>query len=341
MKRTETRLPEALAFALLLLGVSPAFAAEFDHDSTGYPLVGLHRSVTCESCHVGGIFEGTETRCESCHGGGSSLAPGKPLSHIPSSNRCEDCHRALGWEDAVFDHFGIETACVRCHDGVISRGKGPFHVATSNRCEDCHTTVAWEDARFDHTGITANCSSCHDGGTAAGKPPTHLPTSASCELCHTTLAWSPATFDHSTVTGGCRGCHDGVTSTGKDGGHFVTNRECNVCHDVADWAPLIFRHLSAAYPGDHRRRVDCSDCHQGNSEMVPWRFPAYQPDCAGCHASDFKSGPHKKYENPDHRYSVGELRDCTGACHVYTNSSLTTIKKHRSGHHRVTDRGWD
>jgi len=63
---------------------------------------------------------------------------------------------------------------------------------------------------------------------------------------------------------------------------------------------------------------------------------AYQPACAGCHAGDFKPGAHKKYENPDTPYTVSELRDCTGACHVYTDSSLTTIKDSRPGpEHRV------
>ena len=152
-----------------------------------------------------------------------------------------------------------------------------------------------------------------------------------------TLAWSPATFDHSTVTGGCGGCHDGATAGGKSSGHFVTNRECNVCHGVDAWTPLIFRHLSASYPGDHRRSLACSDCHQGNSEAVVWQQPSYQPDCAACHASDYRSGPHKKHENPERSYTVSELRDCTGACHVYTDSSMTNIKENRPGpEHRIS-----
>jgi hypothetical protein len=81
----------------------------------------------------------------------------------------------------------------------------------------------------------------------------------------------------------------------------------------------------------------CRDCHLANSESSAWQFPAYQPDCAACHANDYKSDPHKKHENPDVRYNVGELRDCSGSCHIYTDSSLGRIKKARSGEHRVSD----
>ena len=44
------------------------------------------------------------------------------------------------------------------------------------------------------------------------------------------------------------------------------------------------------------------------------------------------------YENPDHSYIVSELCDCPDACHVYTDSTLTTYKSRRSGpEHRVTN----
>ena len=69
--------------------------------------------------------------------------------------------------------------------------------------------------------------------------------------------------------------------------------------------------------------------------MVTWSSPAYQPDCAGCHARDFKPGPHKKVDSPRILYTVSELRDCTGACHRYRDSSFQEIEKRRSGEHRV------
>ena len=75
-------------------------------------------------------------------------------------------------------------------------------------------------------------------------------------------------------------------------------------------------------------------------ESAAWSSPAYRPDCAGCHAGDFRPGPHKKTESPDTFYTVGELRDCTGACHVYDAGGA--IKDRRPGpEHRLTDGGFD
>lgn len=65
--------------------------------------------------------------------------------------------------------------------------------------------------------------------------------------------------------------------------------------------------------------------------------PAFQPDCAGCHERDYKDGPHKKYG--DVKYRVDELKDCSGACHEYTDATLTVIKERENGpEHRPSDR---
>jgi hypothetical protein len=37
------------------------------------------------------------------------------------------------------------------------------------------------------------------------------------------------------------------------------------------------------------------------------------------------------------KYTVSELKNCSGACHVYTDATLKTISKTRNGpQHRVT-----
>jgi predicted CXXCH cytochrome family protein len=231
-------------------------------------------------------------------------------------------------------------SCVSCHDNVTATGKHPTHITSTDTCDDCHTTVAWLPATFDHSNITGNCISCHDGTTATGKSPTHIQTTDICEDCHSSIAWAPViVVDHDQVLGSCASCHNGVTATGKNPGHFVTAQECNACHNTNVWMPSDFQHSTLPYePLDHSGNLLCTTCHQANTETVVWQFPAYQPDCAGCHAGDFKPGPHKKHENPDVEYSVSELRDCSGACHVYTDGTLTTIKDNRPGpEHRISD----
>ncbi|NQZ11164.1 MAG: hypothetical protein HRT35_28765, partial [Algicola sp.] len=97
---------------------------------------------------------------------------------------------------------------------------------------------------------------------------------------------------------------------------------------------------TGSYPGDHRENLECKDCHTTNSEVIPWRFP-YAPSCAGCHANEYEADEHKKTKNPRIYYTVSELSDCSGACHEYTDSTFTTIKKTRYGEHKVSDGDFD
>jgi len=295
----------------------------------------------CNNCHTtqswGSVVRvdhnSVSGSCSSCHN--SIQAKGKGARHIQSSSQCDSCHTTARWTSARFDHSRVTGTCSSCHNGTTATGKGATHLQSSNTCDDCHVTTSWTNVRFDHAGVTGTCSSCHNGTTATGKNATHIQTSGQCDGCHNNLAWSPVNFDHALVTGSCSNCHNGTTATGKPVNHFITNVQCDECHNTNNWTAINFRHTSAAYPGDHRFGLVCSRCHQSNSQTVIWQSPSYKPDCAGCHANDYKSGPHKKYENPDTPYSVSELRDCTGACHVYTNSTMTTIKERRTGEHRV------
>jgi len=154
-------------------------------------------------------------------------------------------------------------------------------------------------------------------------------------------ARSPARFDHGAVIGSCATCHDGQTATGKPATHFVTNLGCDDCHVTTRWTTVNFSHGSGAYPGDHRSSVGCLDCHTSNAQQVPWPFGSFRPDRAGCHAGDFESGPHKKYEKPvEAKYTVSELRDCSGSCHYYTDDTMTTVKERRSSEHRTSGGGF-
>ena len=336
--------------------------ARFDHASVTGSCMSCHNGRTatgkspthiissnsCDDCHntntwSGAVFDHNNVTgsCASCHNG--TTATGKNPQHIQTSMMCEDCHRTSGWSPVVrVDHADVLGTCFSCHNGTTAIGKSPQHIASGNTCDDCHTTNGWTPAVFDHNSIApGSCTTCHNGTTATGKHPTHIQTNSQCDSCHSTRAWTPATFDHNSVTGSCSSCHNGTQATGKPANHFVTSLQCDSCHDTSRWTPINFRHNTASYPGDHRRNLACRDCHKSNAQTVTWDAPAYQPDCAACHVNDYKSDPHKKYDNSGTRYTVGELRDCSGSCHVYTNSSMTTIKKQRNGEHRVSDSSFD
>ena len=105
----------------------------------------------------------------------------------------------------------------------------------------------------------------------------------------------------------------------------MTTQECGACHDQNTWLPVRFSHSAPAYPGDHGPQVDCTGCHRQNNQTVSFPSPAFKPDCAACHAGDFAPRKHEKVRNESF-YSVTELSDCTGACHIYATENTSREK---------------
>lgn len=122
-----------------------AARSEFDHLTTGWPLDGEHRNADCERCHVAGIFKGTPRECFACHSrGGLIRSTAPPLTHIRSTQQCQDCHNEASWA-AVWkvDHTQVLGSCGSCHNGVTATGKTPDHPPASNQCDLCHRTTTW------------------------------------------------------------------------------------------------------------------------------------------------------------------------------------------------------
>ena len=236
------------------------------------------------------------------------------------------------------DHTQVQGSCFSCHNGLVATGKGRNHIASGSDCQSCHTTNAWTPARFDHSAVAAHtCKSCHDGVHAAGLPVSHVPTAASCDTCHGTLAWKPALLDHTTLTASCASCHDNKIALGVTPTHMIMKRDCATCHSYPDWSALHFVHAAATYPGPHKAVLACTACHTSNSDQIPWAAPADAGSCAGCHARDFRADAHPKTSG-GLKYTASELRDCTGACHVYSTATPGAIVRSQPGpHHRVSD----
>jgi hypothetical protein len=279
----------------------------------------------------------TGSACVSCHNG--TAATGKPASHIATTNACQSCHTTLAWLPVrTVDHSQVTGSCVSCHNGTTATGKPSSHIQTIAACDSCHTTNGWLPARFDHATVTPHtCSTCHNGVQAIGLARTHIATTQQCDTCHGTLAWKPALINHSSFVGNCARCHNNAGATGVTPNHFVTHLDCSSCHSYPDWSVIRFHHtLSAAYPGDHRAGLSCTSCHTTNHEQVPYPAPAYAGSCAGCHAKDYVPAKHLKFGKQS--YTVGELANCSGACHVYSDATLTTVVRSQPGpKHRVMD----
>jgi hypothetical protein len=338
--RVTGRATLCLLFATALLAPPTLWAQsfeDFDHFRTRFPLVGKHERLNCESCHLGGEFEGTPTRCAVCHDGTARRSEsGKDINHIQSTDECADCHLFRGWLPVRMDHGAVTGSCVSCHDGMTASGKHIQHIDSSDFCQSCHHTGTWRGARFDHSEVSGSCVSCHDGGTARGKSMEHVPSSNDCERCHSTRSWEGAFFDHATVTAPCSSCH----AADEPGDHFVTTEECDACHSTVRWRGPRFTHSSPNYPGDHAGSPPCQSCHPGNNPEVSYLVLENAPDCAGCHESDFEDDEHKRVDSPARYYTASQLKDCTGACHIFkADGSLADVKP--GPRHRARDGDWD
>ena len=281
---------------------------------------------------------GLASDCNQCHSGAaSSTVPGKPSTHIATSNMCQACHSPVGFNVVSFvDHAEVFGNCSDCHDGVIATGKSANHVATTQECSDCHNTTSFvllnPDGTFDHTNITGGCSTCHNGTVATGtdsdpSPTGHPSVSVECNACHTTATFKTPFPNHSdqnvVVPGTCgqAGCHDGqsvmsdgAAITGKnsapnphpDTGNIT--QACDVCHntDTFNMGGVFDHGVLARHP------IACSSCHDGLSATgkIQGHIPtAPGSDCSNCHnTSTFVGG------FVDHTSSAVTSQSCTD-CH--------------------------
>jgi hypothetical protein len=184
--------------------------------------------------------------------------------------------------------------------------------------------------------VSLNCSQCHDSIHGTGKPANHVQTPLACNTCHSTMAWMPVIFRHSGITGSCQSCHNGAGASGKPLAHMSSSLDCSACHNNTNsWTPVVYRHSSPRYPGEHRVELTCTQCHTGNSDRIPWPSPANQPACAACHERAYKPQPHTKFGNV--KYTASELKDCAGACHIYSDDTQKSVIKLRPGpQHQVS-----
>ncbi len=174
--------------------------ATFDHNLARFPLTGAHLNVACESCHIGGVYQGTPMDCYSCH-----------RQDEPHGGRfgtdCAACHTTTAWKPATFDHnltnFPLTGAharldCSRCH------GSGAF-TALSTACASCHA-----DPAFHRGAFGTNCASCHS-----------------------TSSWTPAAYrgSHPTISHeGGSGIHHGGASCRTCHPSTVYSYTCLACH---------------------------------------------------------------------------------------------------------------
>ena len=323
------------ALALCLVGAASAQStpapsaaptvsrSTFDHLTTGFELLGQHRDLNCEQCHVNAIFKGTPRNCSACHGVGTQVrATAKPLTHILTSNRCESCHTPVAFNPAVnFDHAEVQGGCSTCHNNVQAQGKPPTHIVTDLECNACHSTIGWAGAMFNHVGVNSGCSGCHNGMGATGPPANHVPigaiAAATCESCHTPTNYTSWMMTNATGTAPPAMVHTADTIVA-----------CSTCHEAGlSWAGAPSTKLRPATLSNgqqHPLTGECSTCHfdyvsfLGATGLPVGHIPLPSGNastCASCHAN---ASDYTVY-NMDHTVVTGE--PCS-SCHAAASSFL-------------------
>lgn len=193
----------------------------------------------------------------------------------------------------TFDHIGVVTGCIGCHDNRIAEGKSISHFTSSDNCQLCHIannvdgwdTLTYFTGTFDHADITSSCSTCHNSILATGKDALHIDASNTCEQCHSpslgdwVLYVPGGVFPHTDITTGCASCHNNEVTTGKSETHIISSDNCESCHTPnTGW--------SSATAFTHDGIVDnCVSCHNGviAEGKDEFHIPA-SDECETCHS---------------------------------------------------------
>ena len=290
--------------------------SNFNHATTGFPLTGVHTTVTCSSCHKNG-FGAIPSTCVSCHQANfnSTTNPNHVSLALPTD--CSTCHTtAAGWKPATFAIHNnyyvlagahIPLTCANCHNGIYStnipntcygchktnydKTTNPPHASTGfgTDCQTCHTQSVWQPATFNHDQQFFPIYS----GSHNGKWTT-------CAECHTS---STNYAVYSCMTGACHPQSSTNNQHSSVQGYSYVASQCLACHPRGTSGG--FNHATSIFPltGAHIT-VTCIQCHQNG-------YPNTPTTCVACHQTDFNNT-----NNPSHK-SLALSTDCL-TCHTTT-----------------------
>ncbi len=296
--------------------------SEFDHDLTGYELLGAHQDPKCADCHKDAHISKKEIR-------------DKVYTYLGLSTECLSCH-----DDYHRSELG--TSCIDCHDfeafvpaPKFDHNDTDFRLIGAHKeldCVSCHAIEGSGEDRFQQfTGLAFdNCTSCHEDvhqGKFGNK----------CTDCHNQNSFSEISgrknFDHSTTNFPLLGQH-----------RFL---DCFECHDRQNSASTMFEdfqhqnfnHCTTCHEDVHNNKFgqDCRKCHSEESfkqlndpDAFDHSLTDYpligmhiEVDCAACHISEDMTDPleheeckscHDDYHQGDFVDTNGQSPDCA-SCH--------------------------
>jgi len=134
----------------------------FDHEQTGFALLGAHKKADCSSCHKSLRFNKAQTDCIECH---------TDIHKNELGNECKQCHTENGWDDrSAFLQFHNQTdfpltgvhAMIDCESCHFNEQQRQF-ANTPVECSNCHLNVFMTTLNPDHqrAGFDLDCQNCH------------------------------------------------------------------------------------------------------------------------------------------------------------------------------------
>ena len=286
-------------------GINSGLACSTCHDgltAIGKPQNHVPTTRDCVTCHaghpptastfIGGTFdhsgpEMTGKQCVDCHDG--LIATGKSATHQVTSQDCSACHTTVGTfasNATGFDHTGVVSGCQ--NSGCHTSGNANVVDVTDDPNTYPHIPIL-------NNGTEVDCYNCHKspGGTFANASMDHTVVKfEACESCH---SGKPTKYD---------GANTAHIVTLQSSNHIVSKTAsksigtCATCHtSTSSWSNVKYKHSSSGdYPGDHNtsRVTTCTQCHTDTNpvtyEITTFDNSTYNPTCAVCHLSQFKSG---------------------------------------------------
>ncbi|NVO01206.1 MAG: cytochrome C [Bacteroidetes bacterium] len=318
---------------------------KFNHNLSGFPLIGAHSKKTCKDCHnikhimIPKIitkkftYLGLKTNCVNCH---------IDYHQGTLSTTCTNCHDANGFKPASkFNHTSAKfqltgkhknVDCVKCHK-IDTKNNLKFQHFTGlqfSNCTNCHT-----DPHKNKFG--PNCMDCHSGesftaSTKGMKGFDHSKTqykleekhlNVDCKLCHKVKYTTPIKHEK------CFDCHKDYHNKqfAKEG----VSPDCAACHNLSgfvNFSYTIEQHNKSEFvlQGAHLA-LPCLDCHKKTEK---WMFKEIGKKCVDCHKNIHADLISKKYYPEDNCLSCHSVNKWS---EINFDHSKTNFKL--SGEHKT------
>jgi len=304
----------------------------FDHDLTGWPLKGKHKTTDCAECHKSKnkagtvVYMGTNTLCGSsgCH------ADDQPHKFDRKDMLvCDRCHGESVWKPAKdapkFNHddrkdAGMpilgshkDVACIKCHPKYV------FNLPTAKPA-NCGNSGCHNTSHQGHLFDTKDCDWCHSPTFKNFKQQyardmpffdhserTRFDLGAhkklKCYECHTKQ------LGQSKPIAACEQCHAKDNKHGDRFKEFGTPApKCGTCHPTTGWKSMVFSHGSRtkfALTFKHAS-IKCRSCHRGKGPADFENFNG-QTGCKECHQH---RTVHADKDHPQGKYNTNQCLEC-------------------------------